>query len=123
MSLHSITGPMARNVADLALFLDAMIDWKHEQQAGWAFHTVQSTPACSCYSDTIAPAVYRSLLPSRVAWSPDLNGLIKDIVDPETLTMCEAAARFFATADGGGAKLTTACPDLHQSRMIFNVSA
>jgi catechol 2,3-dioxygenase-like lactoylglutathione lyase family enzyme len=123
VSLHPITGPMARNVVDLALFLDAMIDWKHEQQAGWTFSApFNLPPSCSCYSDIVAPAVYRSLLPSRVAWSPDLNGLIRDIVDPETLAMCEAAARFFATADGGGAEFSTACPDLHQSRMIFNVS-
>lgn len=122
LSLHSITGPMARTIADLALFLDAMIDWELEQQAGWAFPAPFNLPPnCCCYSDILVPTVYRPLLPSRVAWSPDLNGLISNIVDLETLKMCEAAAQFFATAGGGSAKVSTACPDLHQSRMIFNV--
>ena len=120
VSLHSIGGPMARNIADLALFLDAMVSFESEQQQGWAFPAPFGLPSgCACYSDVIAPAVYPALVPKRVAWSPDLNGLISGIVDAETLTMCEEAAQWFSTA--AETELSVACPDLRNSRMIFNV--
>jgi amidase len=122
VSLHSISGPMARTAADLALFLDSMVDLSVEQQVGWDFAAPFNFPAgVACYTDVVAPSVYPALLPKRVAWSGDLNGLIAGLVEPQTLAMCEAAAAWFGSGARGGASLTTACPDLSKSRMIFNL--
>ena len=89
---------MARTVSDLALFLDAMVDLGTERQVGWDFDAPYNLPeGAQCYADVVAPAVYPTLLPARVAWSPDLNGLITSLVESETLNMCEAAAQWFGT--------------------------
>ena len=98
VALHSIGGPMARTVSDLAIFLDAMVDLGTERQLGWDFDAPYNLPeGAQCYADVVSPAVYPTLLPARVAWSPDLNGLITSLVESETLSMCEAAAQWFGT--------------------------
>jgi amidase len=77
MSVH---GPMARNVADLALFLDTM--------AGVCRHdplTVEA-PATS-----FVQAVANARPPKRVAFSADYNGKLD--IDPESRDICERAAR------------------------------
>jgi amidase len=92
----SVTGPMARTVADTALML-----------------------ACVAGPDDRAPLSYavdpRDFLravraPSvrgwRVAWTPDLNGLIP--VDAEVARVAERATRVFREL---GARVEAACPD------------
>ena len=85
-----------------------------------------------CCSDCCDGSVLAALLPQRVAWSADLNGLLAGIgtpihnmhaicmihkstfltgstgmVDPETSEMCKAAAQWFSTAKAeGGAPCT-----------------
>jgi amidase len=78
----SVQGPMARNIPDLALFLDTM--------AGYCRHDplTYDAPAVS-YVDAVAMA----RPPKRVAWSPDYGG--KLAVDRETRDICERAVRRF----------------------------
>src|SRR6478672_2208096 len=74
-SVQSVHGPMARNVADLALFLDAM--------AGFCPHDPQTfdAPAVS-FSDGLA----RPVAPRRVAFTADYNGRMP--IDREVLEIC-----------------------------------
>ncbi len=97
-----VEGPMARNVADLALFLDA--------QAGWHVRDPLSRPA---------PAVPflaqqdRRRPPGRVGFSADL-GLSR--VDPEVAAICRAAVARFAAC---GAVVEDGAPDFAQSIETF----
>eukprot|EP01052_Picozoa_sp_SAG31_P036248 SAG31_NODE_4493_length_3188_cov_2.660084_5_plen_217_part_00 len=114
---------MARTVADLALFLDSMIDFNARKgtQVGWGFPAPFNFPEnVQCYADVVSHHVYPALLPKRIAWSADLNGLLAGVVEPETLQLCEEAAKWFATSAGGEADVSMgACPDLEKSRMVF----
>lgn len=127
VSLHSIDGPMARSVADLALFLDAMVDFSTPRQLGWDFDAPFDLPAgASCYSDCCSGCGISasSLMPQRVAWSADLNGLLAGMLDGETADMCRTAACWFGSGGGGGGAAVVAeacCPDLSDSKMIFNL--
>ncbi|MGD9617982.1 MAG: amidase [Alphaproteobacteria bacterium] len=79
----SVQGPMARSVADLALFLDTM--------AGFCPHDPLTfdAPAVS-FSDSLA----RSVAPRRVAFTADYNGRMP--IDREVREICTSAARRFA---------------------------
>src|ERR1700757_3762494 len=78
----SVQGPMARNVPDLALFLDAM--------AGLCPHDPMTfdAPAVS-FVDAVAAA----RPPRRIAYTSDYGGRIP--VDRETRDICERAVRRF----------------------------
>src|SRR6201993_1530463 len=78
----SVQGPMARNIPDLALFLDAM--------AGLCPHDPMTfdAPAVS-FVDAVAAA----RPPRRIAYTSDYGGRIP--VDRETRDICERAVRRF----------------------------
>ena len=78
----SVQGPMARNVPDLALFLDTM--------AGWCPHDPLTFDAPSTsFSDMVAHA----RPPRRIAYTGDYDGRLA--VDRETREICAAAVRRF----------------------------
>ena len=100
----SMQGPMARNVADLALLLDAF--------AGVHPGDPLSLPAPETLFLGSAEAP-RS--PKRIAFSPDLGFAG---VDPEVAALCRAAAQDFTTL---GAEVVEACPDLGDAEATFQV--
>ncbi|KAL3132404.1 hypothetical protein ABBQ32_008965 [Trebouxia sp. C0010 RCD-2024] len=106
LGVHSVSGPLARNVPDLALFLDAMA---HHHPSD----PLSRQPPEVSFSEAIQPGKWP--LPSRVAWSPNL-GIAP--VDPEVATICEQAAGWFASM---GAELVHDCPELHDAVDIFQV--
>jgi amidase len=99
----SLQGPMARNIPDLALFLDAM--------AGWCRHDPMTfdAPARS-YADAVAEA----RPPRRVAFTADFAGQVP--VDRETRELCARAARRFEEL---GCVVEEAAPDLGEAEEIF----
>ena len=102
----SVEGPMARNVRDLALLLDA--------QAGFDPRDPLS------YDPSPVPyveAVERPPRLRRVAFSADLGGITP--VDPEVARICRAAAERFAEL--GCEVVLDACPDLSDSVEVFRV--
>jgi len=101
----SVEGPMARNVGDVALMLDA--------QAGpHAFDPI-SLPAEA--PGAFQAAVDNPTAPKRIAFSPDL-GLVP--VEAETVAICQAAAQRFADF---GAVVEAACPDLKETEEVFDI--
>ena len=76
----SVEGPMARSVADVALFLDALAGPDPREAI------TLPAPATPFLAAAQAPR-----LPRRVAFSPDLGGLTP--VDAEVAALTEAAAR------------------------------
>src|SRR5215213_4648054 len=72
----SVQGPMARNIPDLALFLDTMTGWCPLDPLTF------DAPAAP-----FARAVAQARPPRRVAWSADYNGKLK--VERETSEICE----------------------------------
>jgi amidase len=83
----SVSGPMARNVADVALLLDAM--------AGLDSRDPLSLPAPSrSFVETTRERPKQGL---RVGWSADLGYLP---VDPEVRELCTRATQRFAEAGG-----------------------
>ena len=92
----SVQGPMARTVADVALFLDAMAGLCPQDPL-----TIEA-PARS-FADAVA-APPRSL---RIAFSPDFDGQIP--VDRETRDLCTEAVRAFEQA---GCTVEHVAPDL-----------
>ena len=99
---YPVEGPMARNVADTALFLDMM--------AGSHILDPSSLPAPEVsYVDSLKD------IPKfgRIAYSPDLGHCP---VDPEVAEICAKAAADFARYCAG---VEEACPDLHDGEEIF----
>src|SRR5579872_6313460 len=99
-----VQGPMARNIEDLALFLDAM-SGEHPADP---------------LSLPLLPTSFRSAArsrekPKRVAYSPDL-GITP--VDPEVAAITRKAAQRFAEA---GAIVEEAHPDLREAHECFHV--
>jgi amidase len=78
----SVQGPMARNIADLALFLDTMAGYCPLDPLTF------DAPAVS-----FVAALESAGPPKRIAYSPDYGGKIK--VERETRAICEAAVRRF----------------------------
>jgi amidase len=99
-----VEGPMARNVEDLALLLDAMAG---EEAADPVSLPVPATPFLA--------AARQPWRPKRVALSRDL-GLTP--VDPEVADIVVAAARRFEEA---GAVVEEAHPDLSEAHECFQV--
>jgi amidase len=78
----SVQGPMARNIPDLALFLDTMAGYCPLDPLTF------DAPAIS-----FVAALDRAGPPKRVAYSPDYKGEL--LVERETRAICEAAVRRF----------------------------
>jgi amidase len=96
---YSVEGPMARTVGDTALMLSVM--------AGPA--DVRSPMNYSTDTKPFLAAVKQpSVKGSRIAWSPDLGGLVT--VDPEIASACEASAGVFRKL---GARVERASADMH----------
>jgi amidase len=100
-----VVGPMARDVRDAALFLDAL--------AGLDRRDPRSFPAPPL---PYAESVERPPALRRVAFSPDLGGIIP--VDPEVAAICRRAAERLAAA---GVVVEEASPDLSTAREVFSV--
>ncbi|MDO8533802.1 MAG: amidase family protein [Xanthobacteraceae bacterium] len=107
-STFSVDGPMARNVADVALMLDAMVGAHPEDPLSLA------RPAIP-YSSAVADALREPRKGLRVAWSPDL-GVAP--LDPEVRRICSEAVRSFERA---GATLAEDCPDMREANTAFYV--
>ena len=103
--LMSVEGPMARNVGDVALMLDA--------QAGPHPYDPVSLPAAA--PGAFQTAVDNPATPRRIAFSPDL-GFVP--VDGESASICEAAARRFSEL---GTVVEMACPDLRDTEEVFDI--
>jgi amidase len=92
----SVQGPMARSVADVALFLDTM--------AGLCPRDPLTFEAPH---RSFAAAVASPIVPKRIAWTADFGGKVP--VDRETREICAAAARRFEEL---GSVVEEASPDL-----------
>ncbi len=95
-STLSVQGPMARTVADVALFLDTM-----------SGQCPLDPLTFDAPQQSFATAVANPVPPKRVALAPDFAGQIP--VDRESREICQAAAKRFEEA---GAVVEEACPDL-----------
>lgn len=100
----NVDGPMARNVGDVALMLDAMCGQHPEDPLSLA-------PPATPFSE----AVDRPIGPKRVAWSADL-GITP--VDREVRSICARAVRTFEKL---GAIVEEAHPDLSEADVAFDV--
>jgi amidase len=100
----TVHGPMARNVEDLALLLDAM-SGEHPADP-------LSLPALPA---SFLSAARSGKTPKRIAYSPDL-GITP--VDPEVAAITRKAAQRFAEA---GAIVEEAHPDLREAHECFHV--
>src|SRR5581483_707183 len=101
----SVQGPMARSVADLALFLDAM--------AGYCPHDPMTFDAPSIsFSDGLA----RSAAPKRVAFTADYNG--RAPVDREVREICTKAAQRFTEL---GCTVEETSPDIGAADEAFHI--
>lgn len=98
----SVQGPMARNVADVALFLDAM-----SAHAPWDALTQQEVPG------QFSRAVAAAAPPKRIGFATDL-GL--GGVDPEVERVARAAAAKFADM---GVEVAEARPDFGRIDVLF----
>lgn len=91
----SVTGPMARNVGDLALMLSAM--------AGWDARMPLAMESDAAALRLVEPAAMKG---KRIAWSGDFGGQVP--FDPGVLDVCRHAVDRFAAM---GAHVEEAVPD------------
>lgn len=103
----SVQGPMARNIADLALFLDTMAGWDIDDPMTY------DAPARS-YADTVAAAGREK--PLRVAFTADFGGALP--MDRETAAIC---AREVRRLEALGIAVEGAHPDLGELMDAFLV--
>jgi len=101
----SVQGPMARNVPDVALFLDSMAGFCPRDPLTF------DAPAQS-----FSEAVAARKLPRRVAWSANFGGVAP--MDSETREICAKAAQSFKEL---GATVEEATPDVGQIADAFMV--
>src|SRR3984893_2999700 len=99
-----VDGPIARNVADAALLLDAMVGEHPEDPLSLA---APSVPFLRAALEPVAP--------KRIAWSPDLG---ISPLHPEVRAVCERALATFA---GLGVAVEERCPDFSQAEQSFQV--
>jgi len=99
----SVEGPMARNVADMALMFDA--------ETGWHPLDPLTRPGPD---PNFAAAAARPRKPRRVAFSADLG--VARAVDREVRALCSAAAEKLA---GDGVVVEEAHPDLTDAEKTF----
>ncbi len=95
----SVSGPMARTVADTALMLSVIAGPDDRAPLSYAVDMREFLKAVN------APSVKGW----RVAWTPDLNGLIP--VDEEVARVAEGATRIFRSL---GATVKADCPDFSE---------
>ncbi|MFZ2004841.1 MAG: amidase family protein [Stellaceae bacterium] len=101
----SVQGPMARSVADLALFLDAM--------AGFCpFDPLTFDAPAISFSDGLA----RPAAPRRVAFTADYNGRMS--IDQEVRDICTKAVRRFEEL---GCVVEEASPDIGAADEAFYI--
>jgi amidase len=101
----SVQGPMARSVADLALFLDAMAGFCPLDPLTF------DAPSVS-FSDGLA----RPAAPKRVAFTADYNGRMP--IDREVRDICTKAARRFEEL---GCVVEEASPDIGAADEAFHI--
>jgi amidase len=101
----SVQGPMARSVADLALFLDAMAGFCPLDPLTF------DTPATSFSDGLVRPAA-----PKRVAFTADYNDRMP--VDHEVREICTRAARRFEEL---GCVVEEASPDIGAADEAFQI--
>ena len=99
----SVNGPMARNVADAALFLDVMAGLDPRDPLSWPAPSVP-------YRDTVAAPVK----PRRIAFSPDLGFMP---VDPEVRDICAGAMTHF---EAMGVSVDERTPDFSGAMEAFH---
>jgi amidase len=99
----SVHGPMARTVRDAAVMLSVM-----------AGPDERVPISISEPGEPFARAAEGDVKGWRVAWTPDLGGLLR--VDPEVRRLTEAAAQRFADL---GCVVEEASPDLHDALQII----
>ena len=99
-----VKGPMARNVADCALMLDALVG-RHDEDP-----ISLEAPQQAFLSSAEHPR-----LPVRVAYSPDLG------ICPVTPPVRHAAAAAMKRLAAAGVIVEEASPDLHDAQEIFRV--
>ncbi len=99
----SVVGPMARTVVDTALMLSVMAGPDDMAPLSYAVDTREFLKAVR----------NPSVKGWRVAWTPDLNGLIP--VDAQVANVAEDAIRVFRSL---GAKVEAACPDFSEVNEI-----
>ncbi len=99
----SVNGPMARNVADAALFLDVMAGIEARDPLSWP------APSKPYREAVAAPAA-----PRRIAFSPDLGFMP---VDPEVRRICAGAMAHF---EGMGAAVEERTPDFSGAMEAFH---
>ena len=92
----SVTGPLARTVGDVALMLSAIAGPDDRAPISYEIDTSQFARAAK------AP----SIKGWRIAWAPDLHGLLP--VDEEVAAVAQSAIRVFRSL---GARVETASPD------------
>jgi len=99
----SVTGPMARTVADTALMLSVVAGADDRAPLSYDVDTA------------VFPRAVRapSIKGWRVAWTPDLGGLIP--VDDENVRVCREAVRVLRSL---GARVTEGCPDFGEVNQI-----
>ena len=97
-----VSGPMARNVNDVALMLDAMV--------GQYARDPISLPVPT---EAFQVAAQRATPPRRIGWSATL-GIAP--VEPEIAEICAKAAQSFADL---GTKVDEACPDFSDAQKMF----
>jgi amidase len=94
---YSVEGPMARSIADVALMLSVMAGPDDRAPISYEVDT-----------DALLAAVKApSVKGWRIAWTPDLGGLVT--VDDEVRAVFEGAVRVFRSA---GARMEATCPDM-----------
>jgi amidase len=99
----SVEGPMARDVRDLALFLDTMAGFDPRDPRSF------DAPAMPFAEAALRPVELR-----RVAFSPDLGGITP--VDAEVAAICRRAALRFGEL---GAEVVEGSPDLGSATEAF----
>jgi amidase len=99
-----VDGPIARNVADAALLLDAMVGEHPDDPLSL---TAPSVPFLRAALEPVAL--------KRIAWSPDLG---ISPLHPEVRAVCECALATFA---GLGVAVEERCPDFSQAEQSFQV--
>jgi len=98
-----VAGPMARTVADVVLMLSAIAGPDDRAPLSYAVDT----------RELLGAVRNPSVKGWRVAWTPDLNGLIP--VDAEVAKVAEGALKVFRSL---GAKVEAACPDFSEVNEI-----
>jgi amidase len=104
---YSVQGPMARTIADTALMLAVMAGPDDRSPISYDVDTRDFTAAVKA----------ASVKGWRVAWTPDLNGLVP--VDDEVAAIVERAAGVFRKL---GARVERACPDMGDVPEIVRTS-